>query len=106
MRIYLAILVNFAAFAQSDTKPPEDQRAVLTATGKGVQIYTCQNAQWVFQAPEATLFDSAGKEIGTHGAAGLDVSRWPLGERTGDRQERCPKRGRYSLAAAEGRGQV
>jgi hypothetical protein len=68
MRIYLAILVNFAAFAQSDTKPPDDQRAVLTATGKGVQIYACQNAQWAFQAPEATLFDSAGKEIGTHGA--------------------------------------
>ena len=55
-------------FAQSNTNAPEGQRAVLTATGKGVQIYSCLNAQWVFQAPEATLFDSTGKEIGTHGA--------------------------------------
>jgi hypothetical protein len=55
-------------FAQSDTKAPDGQRSVLTANGKGVQIYSCQNAQWVFQAPEARLFDSSGKEIGTHGA--------------------------------------
>ena len=55
-------------FAQSDTQPPEGQKAVLTATGKGVQIYSCQNAQWVFQAPAATLFDASGAEIGTHGA--------------------------------------
>jgi hypothetical protein len=68
MRFYLTILMSFVAFAQSDTKAPEDQRAVLTVTGKGVQIYSCQNTQWAFQAPEAKLFDSAGKEIGTHGA--------------------------------------
>jgi len=47
---------------------PEAQRAVLTATGKGVQIYACQNSQWVFQAPEAALFDASGAKIGTHGA--------------------------------------
>ena len=64
----IAVLGSFLALAQGDTKAPEGQKAVLTVTGKGVQIYTCQNAQWVFQAPEATLFDAAGKEIGTHGA--------------------------------------
>jgi hypothetical protein len=64
----LIILGAFSVLAQSNTEPPAGQQAMLTATGKGVQIYTCQNAQWVFQAPEATLFDSAGKEIGTHGA--------------------------------------
>jgi hypothetical protein len=68
MRIYLAIFVGFVAFAQSDPQMPPDQKVVLTATGKGVQIYACKNAQWVLQAPEATLFDAAGKEIGTHGA--------------------------------------
>ena len=41
---------------------------MLTATGKGVQIYACQNAAWVFQAPEARLLDAAGKAIGAHGA--------------------------------------
>jgi hypothetical protein len=56
------------AFAQSDTNPPEGQRAVLTVQAKGVQIYSCQDAQWVFQAPEASLADASGKEIGTHGA--------------------------------------
>jgi hypothetical protein len=58
--------------AQDDIKPPDGQRVVLTATGKGVQIYSCQNVsgapQWVFLAPEAKLFNAAGTEIGTHGA--------------------------------------
>jgi len=54
--------------AQSDTRAPEGQRAVVTADAKGVQIYACRDSQWVFQAPEATLFDSSGKEIGTHRA--------------------------------------
>jgi len=61
-------LVFLLFLAQSDTRPPEGQRAVLAATGKGVQIYACKDSQWVFQAPEATLFDAAGKEIGTHSA--------------------------------------
>ena len=61
-----------AAAAQSSTEPPLSQHAILTVTGKGVQIYTCQQAdaapQWVFQAPEATLLDAAGKTVGTHAA--------------------------------------
>ncbi|WKB55000.1 DUF3455 domain-containing protein [Eleftheria terrae] len=39
----------------------------------GVQIYTCAAAKdnpahyaWAFTAPEAELFDAAGKKIGTH----------------------------------------
>jgi len=60
------------ATAQDLTLPPASQSAILTVTGKGVQIYTCQQSstapQWVFQAPEATLFDSSGKAVGTHGA--------------------------------------
>jgi hypothetical protein len=64
----LWVLAGLLAFAQSDTRAPEGQKAVLTATGKGVQIYACQNGKWVFQAPEARLFDAAGQEIGTHGA--------------------------------------
>jgi hypothetical protein len=67
-----AILFATAAIAQNPTEPPPSQRAILTATGKGVQIYTCQQSaagpQWVFQAPEATLIDTSGKPIGTHGA--------------------------------------
>jgi hypothetical protein len=69
---YLVIFGSALAFAQSDTKAPDGQHIVLTATGKGVQIYACQNVsgspQWVFLAPEAALFNAAGVEIGTHGA--------------------------------------
>ena len=61
-----------AAAAQSSTEPPPSQHAILTVTGKGVQIYTCQQAaaapQWVFQAPEATLLNAAGNTVGTHAA--------------------------------------
>ena len=66
--MWIHFLWAVLALAQTDTKAPDGQRAILTATGKGVQIYSCQNAQWVFVAPEATLFDAAGTRIGTHGA--------------------------------------
>jgi len=65
---FVYVLASFLVTAQSDTRAPEGQRAVLTATGKGVQIYSCVSEKWVFQAPEATLFDAAGAEIGTHAA--------------------------------------
>jgi Protein of unknown function (DUF3455) len=67
-----ATLFATAATAQNPTEPPPSQHAILTATGKGVQIYTCQQSaagpQWVFQAPEAKLLDASGNPIGTHGA--------------------------------------
>ena len=53
--------------------PPPQSPASLgsptwTATGKGVQIYTCgTGGTWVFTAPEATLY-SNGKIVGTHSA--------------------------------------
>jgi hypothetical protein len=66
------MLTAVAAAAQNPTEPPTSQHAILTVTGKGVQIYTCKQAttgpQWVFQAPEATLIDASGATIGTHGA--------------------------------------
>jgi hypothetical protein len=65
---HLFIFGSVLAFGQNDTKAPEGQRAVLTVSAKRVQIYACQNGQWVFQASEAALFDSSGKEIGTHSA--------------------------------------
>jgi hypothetical protein len=61
-----------ATLAQNPTTPPPTQHPILNVTGKGVQIYTCQQSaagpQWVFQAPEATLIDASGKPIGAHGA--------------------------------------
>jgi hypothetical protein len=67
-----ATLFATAAGAQNPTEPPPSQRPILTVTGKGVQIYICQQSaagpQWVFQAPEAKLLDASGNPIGTHGA--------------------------------------
>jgi hypothetical protein len=65
-------LIATAAHAQNSTDPPRGQHAILTVLGRGVQIYTCQQAngtpQWVFQAPEATLYDAGSAKVGTHGA--------------------------------------
>jgi Protein of unknown function (DUF3455) len=72
--LILAGTLSIAAPAavQNPTDPPASQHVVLTVTGKGVQIYTCQQSatgpQWVFQAPEATLIDANGKPAGTHSA--------------------------------------
>jgi Protein of unknown function (DUF3455) len=70
--LILAATLITAAHAQNSTEPPASQHAILTVTGKGVQVYACQHtaaaAQWVFQAPEATLFNAAGEPVGTHGA--------------------------------------
>jgi len=72
--LLLAVAVSVTAVAQvqTSTDPPPGQRAIITVTGKGVQIYECQlvaNApQWVFQAPEASLYDASGSKVGVHGA--------------------------------------
>ena len=55
---------------QQDVDLPEGAQLVLGTTGKGVQIYACQQTndgyRWKFLAPMATLFDAAGQEIGSH----------------------------------------
>jgi len=54
-------------------KAPPTQAPSLEAHATGVQIYECKPGkadptryEWVFKAPEAVLFDGAGKRIGTH----------------------------------------
>jgi hypothetical protein len=68
----VAFLITTAATAQTPTDPPPSQHLILTVTGKGVQIYVCQlvaNApQWVFEAPDASLYDASGAKVGVHGA--------------------------------------
>ena len=61
-----------AATAQNPTEPPPPQHPILTVTGKGVQIYECQLVanvpQWVFQAPDASLYEASRAKVGVHGA--------------------------------------
>ena len=54
-------------------KVPATQVLSLETQAAGVQIYECKASkddptrfEWVFKAPEAELFDSAGKKIGKH----------------------------------------
>jgi Protein of unknown function (DUF3455) len=81
MRSFLPIVfavlfgVAAAANAQNPTDPPQGQHVILTALGKGSQIYTCQltngTPQWVFKEPEATLFNADGAQVGAHSAGPL-----------------------------------
>jgi len=48
--------------------PGTDATLVLTTAARGVQIYECRGGSWTFVAPQAELFDSAGRIVGTHGA--------------------------------------
>src|ERR1700720_782352 len=77
--LFLALPLASAAQGQSPTDPPPSQRVIITLTGKGVQIYTCQQAgsipQWIFQAPEATLLNAAGDPVGTHAAGPIRRSK-------------------------------
>ena len=71
-RLALCAALVSPTMAQDATLPPAGQKVVLTVKAEGVQIYGCKEVagatQWVFQGPEAKLFDASGKEFGTHGA--------------------------------------
>jgi uncharacterized protein DUF3455 len=60
-------------------KPAADESLALVVPAKGDQIYECRGGKWAFLAPEAELFDRAGKKIGRHYAGphweSLDGSR-------------------------------
>jgi Protein of unknown function (DUF3455) len=67
------LLASASVHAQSPVDPPAGQKVILTVSGKGVQIYACQKTgtaapQWVFQAPDASLYDASGSKVGVHGA--------------------------------------
>jgi hypothetical protein len=61
------------ATVQDSLKPSASESVAMVVAAKGVQIYECRTAknqadayEWAFVAPEAELFDSSGKRIGTH----------------------------------------
>jgi hypothetical protein len=78
----LALVSLQAGTTAGDRTLPPDPAAtpIVTAQGKGVQIYRCQDkpdgSAWVFVAPEATLYQGAEK-VGTHGAG--PTWRWKDG---------------------------
>ena len=60
--------------AKDSTLPPADAVLVATAEGRGVQIYRCLaqpggGLLWIFDTPEATLFQpGTDQQLGTHAA--------------------------------------
>ena len=77
----LAVALLASATLRSETtatvpeklEVPDTQKLSLEVKATGVQIYACNSSktnparfEWVFKAPEADLFDSAGKKIGSH----------------------------------------
>ena len=69
----LASLLAAPAFAQPDPVAASPGLVLRLALGAdGVQIYRCAQeaagARWLFQAPEALLFDAHNMQQGTHGA--------------------------------------
>jgi hypothetical protein len=72
LAILSILAVPFTTYAQNPTQAPPSAHPILTVTGKGVQIYACEQTnsgpQWIFKAPEATLYDKSGATVGTHGA--------------------------------------
>jgi hypothetical protein len=68
-----ALLFAMPGIALAQPVPaPEGAQRFLVLGADGVQVYACQPRDgalaWVFQRPEAILFDPSGREVGTHGA--------------------------------------
>jgi hypothetical protein len=71
----LPALILFTLLAQTSdpTQPPANARLAHAVEGRGVQIYRCAQQDsaytWVFQSPEATLYDPrTHQKTGTHAA--------------------------------------
>jgi Protein of unknown function (DUF3455) len=66
------ILVGVCAVAADEglVLPPQGSALQLELSADGVQIYACEakegRFEWSFKAPEASLFDKQGRQIGTH----------------------------------------
>jgi len=62
-----------AADVPENLRAPATQTLTVSLQARGVQIYECgiskadpARFEWIFKAPEAELFDQAGKRIGKH----------------------------------------
>jgi len=68
------ILIGTSAFAvaadEAVVRAPQGSAPLFELVADGVQIYACEakegGFQWSFKTPEASLFDTQGRQIGTH----------------------------------------
>ncbi|KHK49140.1 hypothetical protein PI87_26435 [Ralstonia sp. A12] len=72
----LALIAAQTAIAQTAPaalQPADAHHTIATLSATGVQIYVCKRdgnkpLAWVFKAPQADLYDAAGKLVVKHGA--------------------------------------
>ena len=75
-RLTSAVLVLLLATAtgtiaeEPGVSAPPGAKLLQEVEAQGVQIYACTKRSdgyhWVFKAPDAALFDTAGRQVGTH----------------------------------------
>lgn len=70
------LAVSLSLLGVQALSPPADVIPTFSTEGRGVQIYRCSEKdaayQWIFEAPEATLFDHiTHQQVATHGAGPL-----------------------------------
>jgi pimeloyl-ACP methyl ester carboxylesterase len=67
--VYVAARASDAR-EDSGAASPATQSTALAFTGRGTQIYSCQNTgsayTWVLKGPDAQLFNAAGQVVGRH----------------------------------------
>ncbi len=72
LRLFLVLFIAVRCPAQTPAavpeslKPPAGAALLLHLHATGDQIYACDGTAWVFAGPDAKLFDSSGKQVGTH----------------------------------------
>jgi hypothetical protein len=97
----ILLALSFAPQKTDPTLPPSSAHLAYTVEGRGVQIYRCTGQgsafTWVFQAPEATLFDPlTHQRTGTHFAG----PTWAWKDRsaiTGKAIEKSPSPNPHSI---------
>ena len=65
-RSLLVVFLGGCAVQVPANLQPANESLAQVVPAKGVQIYECRDAKWVFVAPQADLFDRHGNKIGTH----------------------------------------
>ncbi|MGD0958445.1 MAG: DUF3455 domain-containing protein [Methylomonas sp.] len=76
----LLLVLSGETIAEEPVSAPDTAVKFLEVSAEGVQIYICtakeNSFSWVFQGPEADLFDAPKHKIGAHGAGPI----WKLND--------------------------
>ena len=63
---WLQLFAQTGSDIPENLKPPAGEKLAMKVHASGSQIYACDGTQWTLTAPDAKLFDDAGKQVGSH----------------------------------------